>query len=347
VLRAKFPAHPITNISQAAVSAISARLLSFQHDLETSPMNHRFRFHRLADLRALPSRNHAPTLLTEGICDANIDAENPGNIRVTLWREWQAMLADLTGIGPVWSIVRNQSATLAVLGAYPALTFARDNQSALARRGDSALACHFRAWARAEAFDSGCRCGRLYGFEIANGLGEPFHRICLAKGTPLDPFIEWTQLHQATGLEDDDEALPTDHGRFHPQAFRRIPGTLEVPVARLRNGLVRAAQREIPLVAAVASEGVTQAARLDIGRASEAAGQLVLVGNECSLYVDAEPTGTLLAEPATLEGEPVWRLSLIDGNEHRLLHLQSTVDSRAAWNQLIREFVLCSSASEL
>ena len=307
-------------------------------------MNHRFRFHRRADLRAIPSQQHTPTLLTEGICDANVDAENPGDIRVNLWREWQAMLGDLTTVGSVWSIVRNSYATLAVLGAYPELTFARDNQSALARSGDNALACHFRAWHRAEAFDSGCRCGRLYGLEIANGLGEPFHRICLAKGTALDPFIEWTQLHQATGLEDDDEPVPTDHGRFHPQAFRRIQGTLEVPIERLRNVLVRAAQREIPLVAGVASEGVTQAARLDIGRASETHGQLVLVAPQASLYVDSEPAGTLLAEPATLEGEPVWRLTLIDANEHRLLHLQSTVDSRTAWNQLIREFVLCSTS---
>jgi hypothetical protein len=103
-------------------------------------MNHRYRFHRRADLRALQGKRSAATLLTEGICDANIDADNPGDIRVTLWREWQAMLADLTGIGPVWSIVLNASATLAVLGAYPGLAFARDNQSALARRGDNALA---------------------------------------------------------------------------------------------------------------------------------------------------------------------------------------------------------------
>ena len=314
-------------------------------------MNHRFRYGRRADLRALQGKPTAATLLTEGVCDANINAENPGNIRVTLWREWQAMLGDLTGIGPVWSIVRNPSATLAVLGTYPDLTFARDQQSALARRGDNALACHFLAWHRAEAFDSGCRCGRLYGLEIANGLGEPFHRICLAKGTPLEPFIEWTQMHQATGLEDDDDAPTIDQGRSilhpHPQAFRRIQGTLAVPVARLRNVLVRAAQREVPLLASVASEGVTQSARLDISRASEAHGQLVLVANACSLYIDAEPEGTLLAEPATLEGEPIWRLSLIDANDHRLLHLQSSVDGREAWNQLVREFVLCSSRSEL
>jgi hypothetical protein len=309
-------------------------------------MNHRFRFQRGADLRVLPSNGPRPALLTEGICDANIDAANPGDIRVALWREWQAMLGDLTGVGPVWSIVRNVHATLAVLGDYPRLTFAADQRTALARRGESALTCHFRAWQKAEAFDSGCRCGRLYGLEIAGALGEPFHRVCLAKGTALDPFIEWTQMHQATGLEDDDDVPPIDRGRFHPQSFRRIPGTLEVPLHGLRTVLIHAAQREISLVASVASEGLTQTERLDVVRASEAHGQLILNARERSLYIDSELTGRLLAEPATLEGEPVWRLSLIDGDEHRLLHLQSGIDGRAAWNQLIREFMLCSSASE-
>jgi hypothetical protein len=307
-------------------------------------VNHRFRFQRRPDLRVLPSDGSHPALLTEGICDANIDAANPGDIRVALWREWQAMLADLTGVGPVWSIVRNAHATLAVFGDYPRLTFAADQQTALARRGESALTCHFRAWQRAEAFDSGCRCGRLYGLEIANGLGEPFHRVCLAKGTALDPFIEWTQMHQATGLEeDDDDVPPIDRGRFHPQSFRRIPGTLEVPLHRLRTVLIHAAQREISLVAGVVSEGLTQTTRLDVVRASEAHGQLILNARARSLYIESQPTGSLLAEPATLEGEPIWRLLLINGDEHCLLHLQSGIDGRAAWNQLIREFVLCSS----
>jgi hypothetical protein len=307
-------------------------------------MNHPFRSQRSADLRTLEGNREGCSLLTEGIFDANIDAENPGNIRVSLWREWQAMLGDLTGIGPVWSIVRNAHCTLAVLGDYPKITFANDHQSALARHDDFALACHFRAWQKAESFDSGCHCGRVYGLEIANGLGEPFHRVCLAKGTALDPFIEWTQLHQATGLEDDDDVLPAEEGRLHPQSFRRVPGTLEVPLFRLRTVLVRAAQREIPVVAAVATEGVTQSARLDIVRASEAHGQLILNAAERSLYIDTEPTGALLAEPATIEGERIWRLSLVDGDEHRLLQLHSSIDGREAWNQLVREFVLCSKS---
>lgn len=308
-------------------------------------MNPRFHFHRGARAGSLQPGRSGQSLLTEGLFDANIDAANPDHIRVSLWREWKAMLADLANVGPVWSIVRNEHCTLAVQGDYPRLSFTRDQQSALARAGENSLACHFRAWRQAAAFDSACCCGRLYGIEIENGLGQVFHRICLAKGTALDPFIAWTEMHQATGLEDDDEAVPLDEGRFHPQSFRRCPGTLEVPLDRLRKALIHAARRGVPLVAGVTSEGTTQTARIDITRASEVRGQLVLSGHGCSLYVDAEATGTLLVEPATLEGDPIWRLSLIDTDEHRLLHLQSGLDGRAAWNQLVREFVLCSSIS--
>ena len=125
--------------------------------------------------------------------------------------------------------------------------------------------------------------------------------------------------------------------------FRRLPGTLEVPVDRLRLVLLHAAQREIPLVTAVASEGTIQAARIDITRASETNGWLLLSGKQRSLYVESEPTGSLLLEPATIEGESAWKLSLVDAEDRRLLHVQSSVDGRAAWNQLIREFVLCTA----
>jgi putative heme degradation protein len=309
-------------------------------------MNHQSRFNGSADLSVLQSNGAGRGLLTEGIFDANIHAEDPGDIRVHLWREWQTMLADLTRVGPVWSIVRNAHATLAVLGDYPELTFAADNQSAVARRfGGSGLACHFRAWQNAEAFDSGCHCGRIYGVEIVDRLGEPLHRICLARDTALARFVQWTQMHQATGLEENEDALPADHGRFHPQSFPRSPGTLEVPLSRLRTVLIQAAQREIPLMAGVANEGITQSARIDVVRASEAQGQLVLSGNSRSLYIDTDPTGSLLAEAVAIEGESIWRLSLVDSDGRRLLHLQPGIDGRAPWHRLIREFVFCSSST--
>jgi hypothetical protein len=309
-------------------------------------MNHRFHRHRRLDLGPLQSHRSTPDLRTEAIFDSNIDAATPGSVRIALWHEWQPLLNELGDVGPVWSIVRNPHCTLAVQGPYPKLTFASDLQTAMARRNDNSLACHFRAWRRAVAFDSACCCGKLYGVEIENRQGQVFHRVCLAKGTLLQPFIEWTQMHQATGLEEDDDALPIDQGRFHPQSFRRLPGTLEVPLHRLRTVLIHAAQREIPLTAAVASEGITQTARLDVLRAGEAQGQLVLSGNHRSLYVDTEPAGSLLVEPTALEGEPIWRLSLVDPDNHRLLHLQPGLDGRPAWNQLIREFVLRPSTSE-
>ena len=309
-------------------------------------MHHSFRSRGGFDFDALPSSRSGQSLLSEGIFDSNIDTSTPGHIRVALWHEWRAMLSDLTDLGPVWSIVRNGQCTLAAHGDYPKLTFAPDQQSAIASQGDYSLVCHFRAWRQAAAVDSGCHCGRIYGVEIENGLGQVFHRICLARGTALDPFIEWTQMHQATGLEEDEDTVPLDQGRFHPQSFRLSPGTLEVSPHRLRTVLIHAAQREIPLLADVASEGITQTARIDVLRASEAQGQLVLSGDHCSLYVTSESTGSLFAESANLEGETMWRLSLVDPDGRRLMHLQSGVDGRDDWNKLIREFVLCSSTTE-
>ncbi|HEX4141810.1 MAG TPA: hypothetical protein VHY09_15790 [Candidatus Methylacidiphilales bacterium] len=254
------------------------------------------------------------------------------------------MLSDLRAVGPVWSMVRNSHSILAVEDEYPALTFSSDRQAAHAGHLASSLTCHFRAWHRAAAFESGCCCGRIYGFEVLNDADETVHRVCLAENAALEAFIEWTQMHQATGLEED--CAPTrlvDEGRFHPQSFRRHPGTLEVPVDRLRTALLHAAQREIPLIAGVTSEGATQTARLEIHKASEAHGWLVLSGPSRSLYVSAEPTGMLLAEPASHDGESDWHLSLVNANDHRLLHLRGTADDRPAWNQLVREFVLGST----
>jgi putative heme degradation protein len=311
-----------------------------------SSKNHRHRFSCVASLGLSDSRTktRTPRLITEGILDANVDASTPGSVRVALWHEWQGMLSDLRAVGPVWSMVRNSHSILAVEEEYPALTFSTDQQAAHARHASASLTCHFRAWHRAAAFESGCCCGRIYGFEIHNDLGKTVHRVCLAEGASLEGFIEWTQMHQATGLEEDcTPALAVDEGRFHPQAFRRHPGALEVPVDRLRTALIHAAQREIPLVAGVTSEGATQTARLEIQKASEAHGWLVLSGPGRSFYVNAEPTGTLLAEPASHDGETHWQLSLIDGNDHRLLHVCGTADDCPAWNQLVREFVLCSS----
>ncbi len=309
--------------------------------------NHRFRSRNISDLGLRPADPTPVGLLTEGILDANIDTGTPGSTRVALWREWQGMLADLHSVGPVWSIVRNGHCVLAVQGDYPQLSFSPDQQAALARDGDHALTCHFRAWRQATAFESGCCCGRLYGVEIANGDGQIFHRVCLTPGSDHGAFVEWTQMHQATGLEDEpDEATPLDQGRFHPQSYARHPGTLEAPLPRLRTVLIQAAQREISLAAGVTSEGSTQSARIDITRASEAQGWLVLSGQGRSLYVEAEPEGSLLAEPVSVEGESSWRLSLIDADDRRLLHLQSGSEDRSAWNQLVRECVFCSSASK-
>jgi putative heme degradation protein len=304
---------------------------------------HRYRFSSLTAFGLLlRPKTRGTGLLTEGILDANLESTSPGEVRINLWREWQAMLADLHDVAPVWSVVRNDHCVLSVHGPYPELTFSSDQQAARARREDTTLTCHFRAWTHATAFESRCCCaGRVFGVEIANCEGQIFHRICMTGEAVPAAFAEWVQMHQATGLEDEsDWALPVDLGRFHPQSFARRPGTLEVPVARLRTALLHAAEREIPLVAGVASEGATQTARLDIQRASEARDWLVLSGKNRTLYVDSETTGTLLVEPANNEGEPDWRLSLTDAEGYRLLHLRSTDDARPAWQQLVREFVL-------
>lgn len=308
--------------------------------------SNRHRFPSRDHETVIPQSHHANSrLLTEGILDANIDSTEPGFLRVALWREWETMLADVRDIGPVWSIVRNGNCVLAVEDTYPVLTFSPDKHAAQARQGNTTLTCHFRAWRRAAAFESSCCCGKLYGLEIASDHGEVIHRVCLAQESAFATFVEWTQMHQATGLEDEPgTALPVDHGRFHPQSYPRRPGTLEVPLDRLRTALLHAAQREIPLIAGVTSEGATQTTRLDIQRASEARGWLVLSGHGRSLYLDAAPTGSLLVEPAGHEGQPDWRLSLIDPNHHRLLHLRAAADDRPAWTQLIREFVLSKSA---
>ena len=302
---------------------------------------------RLTSPRLLvPARRGDPasSLLAEGILDANVDTSDANMIRIALWREWQTMLADIRDVGAVWSIVRNEQSVLAVAGDYPKLTFSKDQQAANGREGNTTLTCHFRAWRCAAAFESDCCCGKLRGVEITNGE-EVVHRICLARDAALDSFIEWTRMHQATGLEEDGAAALADEGRFHPQSFRRHPGTLEVPAERLRTALIHAAQREIPLIASVASEGATQTTRLDITQASESRGWLVLSGEGRSLYVDAAPIGSLLVEPTSTEGESDLRLSLTNANDHRFLHLRGAADDRPAWNQLVREFVLCSTIS--
>ncbi len=308
--------------------------------------NYRHRFQ--SPHRLVPARTEEPStsLLSEGILDANVDRTEPNMIRVALWREWQGMLADLRNLGPVWSIVRNYQCVLAASGDYPELAFSSDHLAAHGREADTTLTCHFPAWRRAAAFESGCCCGRLYGVEITNEQEQAIHRICLARDDALDSFIEWTRMHQATGLEDEPEIVGhADEEHLHPQFFARHPGTLEVPADRLRTTLIHAAQREIPLIASVASEGATQTTRLDITQASESRGWLILSGPGRSLYVDAAPAGTLLVEPSSTDGEPNLRLSLVDPNDHRLLHLRGVADDRPAWNQLIREFVLCSTIS--
>jgi putative heme degradation protein len=170
-----------------------------------SSKNHRHRFSCVASLGLNDSRTKTrpPRLITEGILDANVDASKPGSVRVALWHEWQGMLSDLRAVGPVWSMVRNSHSILAVEDEYPALTFSTDQQAAHARNPSASLTCHFRAWHRAAAFESGCCCGRIYGFEIMNDADETVHRVCLAEGAALEGFIEWTLMHQATGLEED------------------------------------------------------------------------------------------------------------------------------------------------
>jgi putative heme degradation protein len=260
------------------------------------------------------------------------------------------MLEDLRRVGPVWNIVRNGHCVLAVQSVYPELTFSPDQRSASACNGERSLDYHLMAWKQAVAFDSECGCGRTYGLEIRNLQGEVGHRICLAKGNNIKPFSEWIQMHQATGLETEESGEGIDARKEEP--FLSLPailppGTLEFSPELLRTVLITAAQREIQLIATVASEGISQTARLDVQRASEAHGWLVLSGRQRSLYVESQPTGTLYLEPGQLEGESLWRLSLTDGKNHRLLRLQAGVDSRSAWNQLVREIILSSPGPEV
>jgi putative heme degradation protein len=291
----------------------------------------------------LESSRSEKSLLTEGIFDANVDTTMPGSIRVALWREWRAMLDDLRGVGPLWSIVRNGHCVLAVYGDYPQLTFSSDQQVAKACDCESSLSCYLSAWRQAVAFDSGCCFGRTYGLEIENAFGEIFHRVCLAKNADLAPFMEWTQMHQATGLETEEaiEGITThEQENFWPLSGASRPGTLEVSPNLLRTVLITAAQREIPLIAAVATEGISQVSRIEVLRASEANGWLALSGNQRCLYVESEPRGSLLLEPASSEGEVIWRLSLLDPDGHSLMRVQPAVDGRAAWSHLIWESVL-------
>ena len=282
-------------------------------------------------------------LLLEGVFDSNIDRETPGAVRIALWREWSPMLEDLRGIGPVWSVVRNGHCVLSVHGDYPKLALTSDQQSGSALGEKSSLNCHFRAWRQAIAFDSRCCCGRVCGLDIENWDGLVFHRICLSPGSNPAPFAEWIQTHQATGLEEDgldDERVPLDRGRFHPQSFAPVPGTLQALPQTLRPLLIKAAEREIPLAAGVLSEGVTQTSLLEIERASEAQGWLVLAAPRSSLYVESEPRGSLHVEPVTIEGERSWRLSLVAAEGVRVLSLQPGVEGRESWNQLVTDVVL-------
>jgi len=260
------------------------------------------------------------------------------------------MLGDLRSLGPVWSIVRNRHCVLAMQGVYPELTFSTDQKSAGVCNGDRSLMYYLPAWKQAVAFDCHCPCGRTYGLEFENTDGEVFHRICLAKGTDLRGFAEWIQMHQATGLEEGEIDGERDAEELSPYLppFKASfpPGTLQFSAELLRTVIITTAQREIPLIASVANEGISQTMRLEVHRASEAHGWLALSGKDRSLYVESMPQGALHLEPGNIEGEPLWRLSLTDPRGHRLMRLQSGVDGREEWNQLIREIVLCSPGME-
>ena len=278
--------------------------------------------------------------LSEGVFDFNIDVETPGSLRIALWNEWRSMLENLGAVGPVWRIVRNEHCVLAIHGTYPELAFSSDQLAANAHEEDSSLTCHFSKWRQAVAFDSGCCCGRVYGVEIENASGEVFQRICLAKEADLAPFVEWIQTHQATGLEIDEPV--GDANQAHPLVTAPRPDALQVSPRVLRTILITAAQREIPLEVSVMTEGMSQTTRIDVLRASEAHGWLVLSGNRRSLYVATEPSGTLVMEPRSVEGEMVWTLSLLHPEGRRLMHLRSSIDGQSAWNRLVRELLLGS-----
>jgi len=306
-------------------------------------MKNRFRFNRGLGLQD-PDQSD-PGLLTEGILDANVETTPAGDIRVKLWHEWRAMLDDLRKIGPVWTMVRNGQSVLAVQGEYPELVYSADQQSAGTCDGERSLTYHFPAWHQAVAFDSNCYCGRIHGLEIENRRDEAFHRICLTKGSNHATFAEWVQMHQATGLETEGPAAKAKIlSPFFSTALS--PGTIQFTPELLRTVLITAAQREIQLIVRVANEGMSQTARIDVDRASEAHGWLALSGTGRSLYVTSEPAGALHLEPGTLEGESLWRLSLVGQDNRCLMRLQAGVDSREAWNQLIREIVLCKPEVE-
>jgi len=261
-------------------------------------------------------------------------------VAVALWREWRAMLHDLQKVGPVWSIVRNERCVLAVQGNYPELTFSADERAARAVRGDSSLFYQFDVWREALACDTTCCCGRVYGVEFGNRYGDIFHKICLAKGTELSAFIDWTQVHQATGLElPIAEEVENREGRslFNPLP---APGTLLLPAHLLRTVLICAAEREIPLEVAVSAEGLTQTARVEITRASESHGWLVFSSPNRSLYVESEPAEWLRVEPGVLEGESIWMLSLVDEEGRCHLRVHTGLDTLDAWNRLVQERVL-------
>jgi len=307
-------------------------------------VRNRFRFNRGPSWKNPDEPGQA--LLTEGILDANVETTPEGDVRVALWREWRAMLDDLRSVGPVWTMVRNGHSVLAVQAPYPELIYAADQQSAGMCNGERSLTYYFPAWHQAVAFDANCCCGRIHGLEIENRKGDAFHRICLTKGSNLGTFAEWVQMHQANGMET--EAVATDETPLLPLFSTALtPGTLQFPPELLRTVLITAAHREIQMIARVSNEGMSQTARIEVIKASEAHGWLALSGNQGSLYVTSEPTGTLLLEPGTVEGESLWRLSLVGQDRHRLLRLQAGTDSREAWNQLIREIVLCTPGQEL
>lgn len=295
------------------------------------------RFRAGYDLSVLESKKNVAVrdiTLTDGIFDANIDLSQPGQIRVALWQEWRTMLEDLRRLGPVWRMARNSHAVLAIYGDYPELAFASD-KAAHAGNGESAAFYHFQAWRQATAFASDCCCGPIHGLEIENRHGDCFHRICLTKNGEVERFVEWTQVHQATGLETPDDFSSGSDRRSQPVP----PGTLEVGSHLLRTVLITAAQREIPLVAGVVSEGLAQTERINVERATENQGWLVLSGEHRSLYVETEPNGQLWLEPRSLEGEPIWSLSLVHPEGRCRLRLQTVVDHRLAWNRLVQEIL--------
>ncbi len=160
---------------------------------------HRFLLHRDYNLGLKKSDRSHLSLFTDVIFDFNNDTSIPGGVSVAFWSEWQAMLEDLRKVGPVWRLLRASHCALAVQGDYPGLTYSADGLAAKAANEDGAMICHFKNWRNAIAFDSSCCCGRKYGVEIKNDRGEVFHRICLSRGTDVASFVEWVQVHQATG----------------------------------------------------------------------------------------------------------------------------------------------------